>query len=256
MDTGQRDRFIRLWHEFFPGAELPITFELTSDDRGVERAPDPKGWRCVVCDLARVRKGRSLVFSQDSLSCSGARYYLGYVEERGPDFRHFLSSGKPGSVRGERYKRTPEIVDEFTNQGIFLPATGRSYLFRRWDHLAVDDHPDVVIFFSRPEVISGLFTLANFDRADPHGVICPFGSGCSSIIHYPRLEAVENAPRAILGMCDPSARPCVPVDMMTMAIPMRIFGSMIDSMEESFLVTETWEKVKRKIEHSVRRDNE
>ncbi len=66
-----------------------------------------------------------------------------------------------------------------------------AYMFRRWDKLSPEDNPEVVIFFARPEVLSALFTLANFDQADPNGVICPFGSGCSSIIHYPRLEQAE-----------------------------------------------------------------
>ena len=247
MDPAFRDRFIRLWREYFPGAEFPVTFEVTDEDRGVERAPAPRGWRCVVCDLARVRKGRSLVFGEDSLSCSGAKYYMGYVEERAPDFRFFLSCGKAGLVPGERYKKTPEIVDEMVKRGTFLPARGRHYLFRRWDSLKTEDHPDVVIFFARAEVIAGLFTLANYDRADPHAVICPFGSGCSAIIHHPLCESRAECPRAVLGMFDPSARPCVPVDVLTMAIPMRMFVPMVDSMEESFLITGTWEKVKKKI---------
>lgn len=247
MDIGLRDRFMRQWQEYFPGAELPITFELTEEDRGVEKAPAPKGWRCMVCDLARVRKGKALEFGEESISCSGAKYYMGYVRERAPDFRFFLSCGKTGSVRGERYKKTPEIVDELLRQGAFLPAGSRDYVFRRWDTLNAADNPDVVIFFAKAEAIAGLFTLANFDRADPHGVICPFGSGCSAIIHHPLHESMSACPRAVLGMFDPSARSCVPLDVLTMAVPMRMFGPMVDSMEESFLITETWEKVKKKM---------
>ena len=108
----------------------------------------------------------------------------------------------------------------------------------------------MVIFFARPEVLSALFTLANFDQADPNGVICPFGSGCSSIIHYPRLEQQSDHPRAVFGMFDPSARPCVPVDILTLAIPMKKFEKMIGYMEESFLITKTWDKVKTKIARS------
>ena len=108
----------------------------------------------------------------------------------------------------------------------------------------------MVIFFARPEVLSALFTLANFDQADPNGVICPFGSGCSSIIHYPRLEQQSDHPRAVFGMFDPSARPCVPVDILTFAIPMKKFEKMIGYMDESFLITKTWDKVKTKIARS------
>ena len=111
MDTGLRDAFIDLWGRYFPGADLPITFELGGKADGVKRAAAPKGWRCFVCDLAKIRRGESLVFGEESVGCRGARFYLGYDTERFEDFRSFLSYGKPGIVEGERYKQTPEIVD-------------------------------------------------------------------------------------------------------------------------------------------------
>jgi len=42
-------------------------------------------------------------------------------------------------------------------------------VFKRWDKLAESDRPDVVIFFARPDVLSGLFTLANYDEAEANG---------------------------------------------------------------------------------------
>ena len=71
--------------------------------------------------------------------------------------------------------------------------------------LTETDNPDVVIFFAHPEVMSGLFTLANFDQTDPNGVICPMGAGCSSIILYPWPEQQKDEPKVVLGMC--SIRP-------------------------------------------------
>jgi len=250
MDTGIRDRFITLWQKYCPGAELPITFEIGEADGTAEKAKTPGSWRCIICDLARVRKGTSLVFDRSSVTCSGGLFYLGYDTRRSENFRYFLSSGKTGVVEGERYKRTPEIVDEIDARHVSLPAEGSCYTFRRWDKLTPDDTPAVVIFFARPEVLSALFTLANFDEGDPNGVICPFGSGCSSIIHYPRLEQKSYHPKAVFGMFDPSARPCVPVDILTFAIPMKKFEKMIGFMDESFLITKTWDKVKTKIVRS------
>jgi len=251
MDTETRDRFITQWQTSCPGAELPITFEVGEDHGTDGKAKTPAGWRCLVCDLARVRKGNSLVFDRTSITCSGGLFYLGYDTQRSENFRYFLSSGKPGVVEGERYKKTPEIVDEVTARHVSLPAEGRCYTFKRWDMLTAEDNPDVVIFFARPEVLSALFTLASFDQSDPDGVICPFGSGCSSIIHYPRLEQKRDTPRAVLGMFDPSARPCVPVDMLTFAVPMKKFEKMIENMGGSFLITKTWEKQKAKIAKSI-----
>jgi hypothetical protein len=47
----------------------------------------------------------------------------------------------------------------------------------------------------------------------------------------------------VIGMFDISARPCVPRETLTFAVPMNKFISMIGNMEESFLITRSWEKV-------------
>ena len=250
MDTALRDAYTRLHEKYFPGAELPIAFEVGGATTGVEKAPAPKGWRCFVCDLVKVRNGKSLVFSEDSIGCRGGRFYLGYDAERFPDFRYFLSTGKPGEMEGERYKQTPEIVDELDRGTARIPTEGRSIVFKRWDHLTDADNPDAVIFFARPEVLSGLFTLANFDRADPYGVVTPFGAGCSSVFSFPWLEQQSENPSAVLGIFDPSARPCVPLDTLTMAFPMKKFTKVVGFMEESFLTTGSWGKVMKKIDRS------
>src|SRR5271157_5644813 len=89
-------------------------------------------------------------------------------------------------------------------------APGRFVVFKRWDKLEAADKPDVVIFFASPDVLSGLFTLASFDEADPNGVIAPFGAGCSSVVQHPYLEGKSSRPRAVIGMFDVTARPLVP----------------------------------------------
>jgi len=141
-------------------------------------------------------------------------------------------------------------VDELDRGTARIPTKGKSIVFKRWDRLAAADNPDAVVFFVRPEVLSGLFTLANYDQVDPNGVICPFGSGCASVFHYPWLEQQKEDPKAVLGLFDPSARPCVPSDVLTMAFPMKKFEKVIGFMEESFLITGTWEKVMKKIARS------
>jgi hypothetical protein len=51
-------------------------------------------------------------------------------------------------------------------------------------------------------------------------------------------------------MFDPSARPCVPLDVLTMAFPMKKFEKVVGYMDESFLITGSWEKVMKKIARS------
>ena len=177
--------------------------------------------------------------------------YSGYSTERLPDFRYFLSYGKSGVLEGERYKQTPEIVDLWEKMIPEISSDGKNMHFTRWDQLTETDDPEVVIFFARPEVLSGLFTLANFDQSDPNGVICPMGAGCSSITLYPLLEEQKDEPKVVLGMFDPSARLCVPLDVLTMAVPMKKFEKVVGYMEESFLITKEWTRVEKKIERSA-----
>ena len=250
MDPTLKEEFIRLWNTYFPGEALPITFWLSEDLQGLERPKPHDTWRCFVCDLTAVRNGKDRVFDDGSITCMGGRRYCRYSSETTPDFRYFLSYGLEGRVEGERYKKTPELVDAWQENIEIVPSTGKYLIFKRWDNLLEGDDPLVVIFFARPEVISGLFTLANYDRADPFGVIIPMGAGCSSIVHYPWHEQQSDDPRAVTGMMDPSARPCVPLDTMTFAIPMKKFTSMVSDMEESFLITPTWKKVQQKIKQS------
>ena len=138
-------------------------------------------------------------------------------------------------------------MDTWQEEIQIIPASGRYLLFKRWDMLKTDDNPSVVIFYARTEVLSGLFTLANYERADPYGVVMPMGAGCSSLVHYPWHEEQSDDPKAVLGMMDPSARPCVPLDILTFAVPMKKFIRMVADMDESFLCTATWDKVKQKI---------
>jgi len=105
----------------------------------------------------------------------------------------------------------------------------------------------VVVFFATPDVLSGLFTLANFDQPEPNGTYTPFGSGCSSIIHYPYLESISDRQRAVIGMFDPSARKCVPENILTFAVPMMRFEKMVSFMDESFLITDTWSSVRKRL---------
>jgi uncharacterized protein (DUF169 family) len=218
MKKELKDKFLELWKKYFGTAELPITFFHTEGDGGAEPAPKPKGRSCLICELAKVRNGKSLYYNIDSLSCGGARRYLGYTDKMRPGFEYFLSCGNE-KIEGERYIRTPEMVNEFMNNQKTIPVAGKNIVFKRWDMLTENDNPEVVIFFAKPDVLSGLFTLANFDQTEPNGTICPFGAGCGTIVHYPYLESLTERQRAVIGMFDPSARPCVPENVITFAVP-------------------------------------
>ena len=105
----------------------------------------------------------------------------------------------------------------------------------------------MVVFFASPDILAGLFTLANYALESTDAVYAPFGSGCSTILTYPLKETEKEKPRAILGMFDVSARPMVEKDILTLAMPYSIFLKFLANISGSFLQTESWKKVLRRI---------
>ena len=246
MNLELKEAFLTKWGKYFGNAALPIVFYYTNSDGGAEWADKPKGWSCIICELAKVRNGKSIVYNAERVTCGGGKRYLGYTGKMRPGFEYFLSCGNE-KTEGERYLRSPELVKEFMKHQTVLPVSGMNLVFKRWDKLEEKDDPDVVIFFATPDVLSGLFTLANFDQSEPNGTFAPFGSGCSSIVHFPYLESLTERQRAVIGMFDPSARKCVPDNIITFAVPMKRFEKMIGYMEESFLITDTWSLIRERL---------
>jgi len=242
-----KEKFISLWHKYFNNAELPITFYYTNEAGHAEPAKPESTPRCIIGALTGIRQGNSLYFDASSIGCPGGKRYLGFAESIAPNFEYFLSYGIPGRLRGERYVKSPELVKRIMEQATAFTAPGKFVVFKRWDKLEASDEPEVVIFFAQPDVLAGLFTRARFDETDRGAVQTPFGSGCSTIILYPYLEKTSGHPRAIIGMFDPSARPFVPKDILTLSVPINKFTIMVDNMEESFLITESWQRIQQRI---------
>ena len=250
MQPGLKQQFMESWNKYFPNAELPISFYYT-DDAGqipVHRIKaEGEGHYCFIDDLAAVRQGNPLAFDTKSLGCFGGKRYLGFTQSVMPDFEYFLSCGIPGKLEGERYKKTPELVKKLFSKIPVFTAPGKYVVFKRWDSLDEKDDPQVVIFYAPPDVLSGLFTLANYDEPTNEAVFCPMGAGCATIVQLPLNEGGSQRPRAVLGMFDVSARPGVPRECLTISIPIRKFERMVDDMDESFLITGSWEKIRDRL---------
>jgi len=246
MDKTEKGNFISLWKKYFNDAELPITFYYTNKEGDDLILPGTVN-RCIIGALLKARTGQPMRFNAESIGCFGGKRYSGFATKIMPDFEYFLSCGIPGKMEGERYKKSPDLVKKVMQQMLPFEAPGRHIVFKRWDMLDEADEPQVVIFFARPDVLAGLFTLANFDETDPNGVISPFGSGCSSIVYHPYFQSLVAHPRPVIGMFDVSARPFVAKDEISFAVPMARFRTMIGNMSESFLITGSWMKVQKRI---------
>jgi len=247
MDLKFRELFLLQWKKYFSKAELPIAYFYTNEVTEKELKKTKNEHRCLICNLNRVREGYTFIYSSENPGCLGGKRYTGFSQGLRPNFEYFLSCGIPGEMEGERYKKSPDLVKAFLRNNSPFEAPARFLVFKRWDKLLEKDQPLTIVFFARPDVLSGLYTLANFDIIDQYGVITPMGSGCSSIVNYPFNESNSENPRCVLGMFDVSARPCVPENTLTFAIPMKRFEEMVKNMDESFLITQSWNIVKKRI---------
>jgi hypothetical protein len=62
-------------------------------------------------------------------------------------------------------------------------------------------------------------------------------------------EAEKEKPHAILGMFDVSARPMVEKEILTFAMPFSVFLKLLENVQGSFLETESWKKVLKRIQN-------
>jgi hypothetical protein len=246
MDYRIKEQFLSGWEKYFNNAPLPLVF-FYSDVISDAQPADKKGPHCMICQLPEVMGGKSIWFDVSRIHCAGGKRYSGFPGEMRRNFEYFLSCGIPGVMEGERYKRDPDLVKIFMDDLTPVTAKAKYLIFKRWDNLSEMDMPAGVLFFATPDVLAGLFTLANFDREDSNGVIAPFSSGCGSILMKVLLEEQNEKPGCILGMFDPSARPCIDPGVRSFAVPCKRFLQMVENMEESFLTTEAWNKVKNRI---------
>ena len=250
MDIALKEKFLTLWKKYFDDAPLPIAFYYTGTPEPALIVKPGSVPRCIIGAIVKVRDGWSGAFNVDSVGCPGGKRYLGFSDKLSPDFEYFLSCGIPGKLEGERYKKTPNMVRDYMKHAPPVPAPAPFIVFKRWDRLEKADSPEVVIFFATPDVLSGLFTLAVYDESAADAVIAPFGSGCGSIVHYPYQESKSERSRAVIGLFDVSARPFVPPDVLTFAVPVSKFTRMVENMAGSFLITPSWAKIRKRIKPS------
>ncbi len=247
VDPRLINHFTDQWGKYFGSAELPIVYYYTDHPREEDVTASLSLDRCLIGNLKRVRLGFPFVYDAHTSGCTGGKRYTGFSHTLRPHFEYFLSCGIPGELEGERYKRDPELVEQYLLQHPAFEAPGKYLVFKRWDMLTHDEEPMTVIFFATGDVLSGLFALANYDMAEPDGVITPMGAGCASIIDYPLEQATCEEPRCVLGLFDVSARPHVAKDELTFSIPIKRFEQMVGYMDESFLITSSWAKIRSRL---------
>jgi uncharacterized protein (DUF169 family) len=208
---------------------------------------------CVIGNIWLARKKQSTAyFSADNFGCPGAAFWGGFLKPQTETIINYVSTGIPGWTAGEYYCESPaalKAIFEFVDP---RPAPKPYCVIKPVSAFSAAETPELVSFFCRPETLCGLHQLAFFVTNDPEVVVSPWSSGCGSLLAWPQKFLEQGKQRAVVGGWDPSARKFYKTDELSFTVPLKMFQDMLDRFGESFLKTDTWSTVQKKIHRSKR----
>ncbi len=206
--------------------------------------PDSRVPRCMIGAIRKVCEGNPLTLTAETVQCGGGGLYTAFrpMPERVPLF----------VSETEHYKQRPEQVRAYV-ESLEIEITERPYLnFVRVDKLDSWEGIEAVVFFATPDVLSGLCSWAFFDNDAEDAVVTKFASGCAAVVSFATVENRKGGRRCFLGMFDPSARPLVPKDELSFAVPMSRFSEMLRTMPHSALFEHAFSVVRRRIDGQIK----
>lgn len=247
---------------------------IWTDDRPEKAMGFKQGkWGCVMWMLAAAAKGKTTAFDKSTYGCWGGGVGLGFGNQylNFPGgiqcFYPFLSTGNEnwpkgremaerlGSFagedflekfrHGEGYLKSPELVKQFIDSMPIMEIPKKFVVFKPLTDVVPDkEEPQAIVFLADPDQISALVVLANYGREGNENVTIPFAAGCQQIGIFPYREARSEFPRAVIGLTDISARKNLKNQLdrniLTFAVPWRMFKEMEENVEGSFLQKKTW----------------
>ncbi len=208
------------------------------------------------CSIGHVRrariKKRPAVFDAEHFGCPGCAFWMGFLKPQTETIVHYVSSGVPGYMEGEYYQPDPVVMRRIFDEMDPVPAPARHCVFKPLSLFGPGEEPLFIVFFARPEVLSGLHQLAGFVTNDPLCVASPWSAACGGLVAWPMKFLALGTPKAVLGGWDPSARRFFATDELSFTVPLAMFEGMLSSWEGSFLTRPSWGLVRKKIEKSRR----
>ena len=208
---------------------------------------------CAIGHIWRARKKKTIAyFSAEQFGCPGGAFWLGFNKPQAETIINYVSTGIPGWSEGEHYCESPDALRRFFEYVDPRPAPGKYCVIQPLSLFKINETPELVIFFSRPEPLCGLHQLAAFVTNDPEVVVSPWSAGCGSLAVWPLHYLANGESKAVIGGWDPSARKFYKTDELSFTVPYRMFTTMLIRYGESFLKNKTWSTVQKKIARSER----
>lgn len=203
-------------------------------------------WGCVIAMLNAASKGRTAAFCKSEVACKGGLAGLGLHPYETGYIEYFLSIGGKDTRPGEHYKKTPELALDYINQ--VADIVSPEYVVFQPLNKITQEIPECIVFLVNADQMSGLATLANYDKSTQDNVKILFGSGCSqAILNGIAANEYDNG-FCYIGLTDPSARKCISKDILSFTIPYKRYLEMEANVEGSFLDTDTWKQIAKRID--------
>jgi uncharacterized protein (DUF169 family) len=206
---------------------------------------------CVIGHIWRARKKRATAyFSAEQFGCPGGAFWLGFNKPQTETIINYVSTGIPNWTDGELYCDSPDELRRIFEYVDPRPAPHKFCVVKPVSKFSDNQVPELVVFFTRPESMSGLHQLAAFVTNDPEVVVSPWGAGCGNIAVWPLHYLSKGQNKAVIGGWDPSARKFFKNDELSFTVPFQMFTEMLNRYGESFLTSKNWETVQKKITRS------
>jgi uncharacterized protein (DUF169 family) len=239
---------------FGPKTGVPISRELEESGK-LDMREVMKSFTCVMGSIWLARKKHGAAFiSQTEYGCPGGVYYCAMLQPHLRFIEHYVSTGFEGTpLQGERYMPDPDAMRNFILRVAPRKAPARYCIFKPLSLFSAQEKPEFIIFFARPEVLTGLFTQTVFTTGDMDCVASPFGAGCTNILGWPLYYKEKGIEKAVIGGFDPSARKFMKTDELTFTVPLSLYEKMLAALPESMFTHETdWKNVRKKVARSAK----
>lgn len=235
-----------------PGPKPGPSLSVEAENRGeLDMRAVMSGFSCVMGRVLLARKKKIATWlAADAYGCAGAAFYAGFYKPQLNFITHFVSTGISGVVEGERFMPSPEACRTFFAKIDPRPAPKSYCVIKPLSLFQDEELPETVAFFARGELLCGLAALATFATGESETNVAPFGAGCTQLIAWPLHYRDRGLDRAVIGGTDVACRGLYNLDELSFAVPLPLYQRMLEAAPKSFLITEDWAKVKKRIVQS------
>lgn len=183
------------------------------------------------------------LFSKGTQAAPDAEAYARVLEQVPERFRDLFEFG-------ERHHCSFERAMDWLQNGLpHYDIPFRYVLFKPLSQVEDGDKVRTVIFPVTPVELAGLLTLTGSVIPGTDPVQVPQGADCNHIGSFPYAQGEAEQPRAVLGMTGVDGREAMHTyfrdDVLTLALPWKLFRQMEQEAEDSVLQTPSWKKLIR-----------